>query len=279
MQLQGELQARGHHPVHYRNVFHASYVIAKHDGVLALQAGLTPALWFQFFLNTFRLGGYDYVCKKGYTKNEKGETIFYKSVLAGGLAGNVGAFIASPFFLVKTHLQGQAAEQIAFGYQHHHTSMWEAFKKIFIQHGIRGLYRGSTSAIPRSFLGSTAQLTTFTYSKELSQKYKLFNNYPLLETFAASMVSGIFLSVMITPFDLVCIRLYNQGVDGKGNGLLYKNFLDCFIKVSKSEGFLGFYKGIGPCYLRLGPHTVLSLVFWDMLKDCYAGFTQRMTLA
>lgn len=56
MQLQGELQARGQHPVHYRNVFHASYVIAKHDGVLALQAGLAPALWFQFFLNTFRLG-------------------------------------------------------------------------------------------------------------------------------------------------------------------------------------------------------------------------------
>lgn len=76
---------------------------------------------------------------------------------------------------------------------------------------MRGLYRGSTSAIPRSFLGSTAQLTTFTYSKEISQKYKLFSNYPLLETFIASMVSGIFLSVVITPFDLVCIRLYNQG--------------------------------------------------------------------
>ncbi|KAI4461283.1 Mitochondrial carrier [Holotrichia oblita] len=365
MQLQGELRARSKYVVQYKNFLHGGYTIAKHDGILALQAGLVPGLWFQLLLNGFRLGaydiidslglirsadghlifhksilasaatgvggsllgspfylvkthiqaqsakeiafghqhnhegmmkgfvniykehgikglfrgsvsqiprasvgsaaqltsfeyakqwlkkngyfeqsvvlqlfvasmigginvtlmmtpfdlvatrlynqgGYDYVCRKGYTKNEKGETVFYKSVLAGGLAGNVGAFIASPFFLVKTHLQGQAAEQIAFGYQHHHSSMWSAFKKIFREHGIRGLYRGSTSAIPRSFLGSTAQLTTFTYSKELSQKYKLFSNYPLLETFAASMVSGIFLSVMITPFDLVCIRLYNQ---------------------------------------------------------------------
>ncbi|XP_022918303.2 solute carrier family 25 member 35-like [Onthophagus taurus] len=278
MQLQGELQARGEHPVHYRNVFHATYTIAKHDGLQALQAGLVPALWFQFILNTCRLGGYDYVIKKGYTKNERGETIFYKSVLAGGLAGNVGAFVASPFFLVKTHLQGQAAEQIAFGYQHHHAGMWSAFKKIFTEHGIQGLYRGSTSAIPRSFLGSTAQLTTFTYSKEISQKYKLLTNYPLLETFMASMISGLFLSVMITPFDLVCIRLYNQGVDSKGKGLLYNNFLDCFLKVSKSEGFWGFYKGIGPCYLRLGPHTVLSLVFWDILKDVHKNIDQKISL-
>lgn len=70
-----------------------------------------------------------------------------------------------------------------------------------------------------------------------------------------------------------------SGVDNNGKGLLYKNFLDCFIKVSKSEGIFGFYKGIGPCYLRLGPHTVLSLVFWDLLKDCYAGFSHRMPLA
>lgn len=33
-------------------------------------------------------------------------------------------------------MQGQAAEQIAFGYQHHHTNMWDALKKIFKEHGV-----------------------------------------------------------------------------------------------------------------------------------------------
>lgn len=56
MQLQGELKKKGSHAVHYKNVFHAGYVIAKHDGVLALQAGLVPALWFQFVLNGIRFG-------------------------------------------------------------------------------------------------------------------------------------------------------------------------------------------------------------------------------
>lgn len=56
MQLQGELKAKGQHTVHYKNVLHAGYVVAKNDGVLALQKGLVPALWVQLVLNGMRLG-------------------------------------------------------------------------------------------------------------------------------------------------------------------------------------------------------------------------------
>lgn len=56
MQLQGELQKRGTHVVHYKNILHAAVQIVKHDGVVALQAGLVPALWVQFIMNCSRLG-------------------------------------------------------------------------------------------------------------------------------------------------------------------------------------------------------------------------------
>lgn len=49
-------------------------------------------------------------------------------------------------------------------------------------------------------------------------------------------------------------------------GKLYRGFLDCFAQISSKEGLLGLYKGIGAVYLRLGPHTVLSLFFWDELR-------------
>lgn len=38
------------------------------------------------------------------------------------------------------------------------------------------------------------------------------------------------------------------------------------VKIYKSEGFMAFYKGLGPMYLRLGPHSVLCLVFFDQLR-------------
>lgn len=56
MQLQGELRAKGQHAVYYKNVLHAGYVVAKNDGILALQKGLVPALWVQLVMNGMRLG-------------------------------------------------------------------------------------------------------------------------------------------------------------------------------------------------------------------------------
>lgn len=56
MQLQGELQAKGSHAVHYKNIIHAGYIVVKNDGILALQKGLVPALWVQWILNGVRLG-------------------------------------------------------------------------------------------------------------------------------------------------------------------------------------------------------------------------------
>lgn len=56
MQLQGELKAKGQHAVHYRNIFHGTYVIIKNEGIFALQKGLIPATWVQLIMNGSRLG-------------------------------------------------------------------------------------------------------------------------------------------------------------------------------------------------------------------------------
>lgn len=58
LQLQGELSAKGKYSVHYKNIFHAGYVVAKHDGVRGLQKGLVPGLCMQLVLNGLKLGKY-----------------------------------------------------------------------------------------------------------------------------------------------------------------------------------------------------------------------------
>ncbi|XP_032431683.1 solute carrier family 25 member 35 [Xiphophorus hellerii] len=268
MQLQGEMKSRGTYRVYYRNVFHAFYTIGKVDGLAGLQKGLVPGLFYQFFMNGVRLGSYAIIESAGYI-HTNGRVSAVKTTLAGASAGVVGAIMGSPVYLVKTHLQSQSTSSIAVGHQHRHEGMIHALKAIYRQHGILGLWRGSSAAIPRVSIGSATQLSTFSSSKELVVDLKVFPQDSWLVPLSAGMISSVMVVLAMTPFDVVSTRLYNQPVDQMGKGQLYKGFSDCFSKTLKKEGLTGLYKGLGASYFRLGPHTILSLFFWDELRKLY----------
>ncbi|KAG5844035.1 solute carrier family 25 member 35 [Anguilla anguilla] len=271
MQLQGELKSRGSYQVYYRNVFHAFYTIGKVDGIAGLQKGLAPGLLYQFFMNGVRLGSYAIIESSGYIHTD-GRVSAAKSTVAGAVAGVVGAVMGSPIYLVKTHLQSQATSSIAVGHQYKHRGMFHAFAGIHREHGILGLWRGSSAAVPRVSVGSAAQLCTFSSSKELITDLQVFAEGSWLIALSAGMMSSVVVVLAMTPFDVVSTRLYNQPVDQLGQGKIYRGFSDCFSKTLKKEGLTGLYKGIGASYFRLGPHTILSLLFWNELRKLYQPY-------
>jgi solute carrier family 25, member 34/35 len=109
MQLQGELKGKGTYELHYRNLVHAAWTIARTEGVLALQKGLGPALVYQFVMNGVRLGTYQTLVNAGFTQ-PRGEAVavagggrssdFARSVVAGAVGGGLGGVVASPLYLV-----------------------------------------------------------------------------------------------------------------------------------------------------------------------------------
>lgn len=101
LQLQGELEARGTYEKFYKNTFHAGYVIAKNEGILALQSALGSALAFQVVLNGIRLGSYKIGRTYGFTLNDKGETDILRTAVLSGVSGCIGAVLGSPFYLVR----------------------------------------------------------------------------------------------------------------------------------------------------------------------------------
>lgn len=64
----------------------------------------------------------------------------------------------------------------------------------------------------RTAVGSSAQLATFSKSKELLLEYEFFADSIFFTALGASMVSGFFTAVTMTPFDTVATRLFNQGI-------------------------------------------------------------------
>lgn len=175
------------------------------------------------------------------------------------------------FLQVKTQLQSQAAKEIAVGYQHHHTGMIPALKQIYKKGGLFGLWRGALATIPRASLGSGAQIATFGKTKEFLIEYNLVTQ-PILNSFTAGLFAGSVMSLAITPPDVITTRLYNQGLDEHGRGLYYNGYFDCVVKILRSEGIYGMYKGFWPNYVRIAPHSTLVLLFFDellRLRDAY----------
>lgn len=175
---------------------------------------------------------------------------------------------------VKTHLQAQAASEIAVGHQYKHQGMFQALTEIGQKHGLVGLWRGAVGGLPRVVIGSSTQLCTFSSTKDLLSQWEIFPPQSWKVALAAAMVSGVAVVLAMTPFDVASTRLYNQPTDTRGKGLMYRGILDALLQTARTEGLFGMYKGIGASYFRLGPHTILSLFFWDQLRSFYSTYAK-----
>ncbi|XP_026747690.1 solute carrier family 25 member 35-like isoform X1 [Trichoplusia ni] len=266
LQLQGELRARSEHMTRYRGIFHALFVIAKTDGVLALQKGLAPAMVLGFTMNSVRLGMYHTAEVNGWTKNKDGELRIDKAMVCAAASGIVSGITGNPASVVKTRIQAAAHPSIAVGRQHRYNGMCDGIATIYKTEGLRGFFAGVNATCTRLAVGSAAQLTTFSTAKEVLLAHNICKNSQLGLAFGASAISGVVVAVIICPFDVCTVRLYNQG-SAASSTALYTGVVDCLRKIYRIEGLHGLYKGIGPLYLRIAPHTTLSLVIWDMLNN------------
>lgn len=112
--LQGELVRKGvAAQLPYKNPIQALGTILTQEGPAALGKGLLPAYAYQIAANGTRLGAYPPI-KAWLQSNALLPGLhldgFTVNLVAGALAGVVGAAIGSPFQLVKTRLQAAAAK-------------------------------------------------------------------------------------------------------------------------------------------------------------------------
>ncbi|CAN6627787.1 mitochondrial oxaloacetate transport protein [Trichomonascus vanleenenianus] len=257
MQLQGELHAKGEVKRVYTGPIQGLRTIFKHEGLRGVQRGLFPAYIYQLGLNGCRLGFYEPVREGlnmlfGYDMSEQQ---YHLNIVAGASSGVMGAITGSPFYLIKTRMQSYSPV-FKIGAQTHYKSIYDGLSTIFKAEGFKGLYRGVDAAILRTGAGSSVQLPIYNWAKGMIEKYDIAENGPYRHLMA-SAVSGIGVCIVMNPWDVLMTRMYNQ----KGN--LYKGPFDCLVKTVSIEGPLALYKGFVPHLFRIGPHTILTLMFME----------------
>jgi solute carrier family 25 protein 34/35 len=200
-------------------------------------------------------------------EGRSGTTAAIGSVAAGAIAGVAGAIVGSPFNLVKTRLQSYSS-YIAVGEQHKYRGFIHGLEQIYKTSGLRGLFQGVSSSMLRTGAGSSVQLATYDTCKNMIS-YEL--NLPSTSSwvhFSSAFATGFMVCLAMNPFDVIMTRIYNQGASKK-----YSGILDCLMKSVRAEGFMVLFKGFWPHYLRLGPHSILLLVFMERVRGLISGIT------
>ncbi|OAA44871.1 mitochondrial oxaloacetate transport protein [Metarhizium rileyi] len=270
MQLQGELQQKGHQPHHYRGPIHGVGVIIRNEGLRGIYRGLGTAYIYQVLLNGCRLGFYDPM-RKGlaalFLNNENAQNLGI-NMFCGAFSGVIGAAAGSPFFLVKTRLQSYSPF-LPVGTQHQYRNAWDGLSRIYRAEGVGGLYRGISAAMIRTGFGSSVQLPTYFFAKRRLMRHAGMEEGPALHL-ASSAASGFVVCCFMHPPDTIMSRLYNQ------NGSLYKGVFDCLGKTIRTEGFLAIYKGFLPHLARILPHTILTLSLAEQTNKLIRKFEGRL---
>ena len=62
------------------------------------------------------------------------------------------------------------------------------------------------------------------------------------------------------------MTLFIQIIDGVPE---YKGIIDVFGRIIRNEGVLSLWSGFLPYYFRLGPHTVITFILMEQLKQAY----------
>jgi len=237
--------------------------ILAEKGPTGLYAGLTAGVFRQLTYGLTRFGVYQVLednAKKTRTPS------FLERIGFGIIAGASGALVGNPSEVALVRMSADSKSPIAE--RRNYKNVADALVRVVREEGVLALMRGLDSNIARCVLLNASQLATFGQSKDLISQYtSIPAGLPM--QFSASMVAGLMATIVTLPMDTTKSRLQNMkpGPDGI---LPYKNALDCVMKSVKAEGPLSLWKGFLPFYIKIAPHTTISLVILDQLRSHFS---------
>ncbi|XP_043597189.1 mitochondrial 2-oxoglutarate/malate carrier protein-like [Bombus pyrosoma] len=238
--------------------------ILKNEGALALYAGLSAGLLRQASYTTTRLGTYEWLSQ---LISKDSQPNFIMKVLIGCTAGCVGAFVGTPAEVALIRMTADGRLPIAE--RRNYKNAFNALVRIIKEEGFLALWRGTIPTMGRAMVVNAAQLASYSQSKEMLLNTGYFENNITLH-FVSSMISGLVTTTASMPVDIAKTRIQNMKiVDGKPE---FKGAVDVIIQVCRNEGIFSLWKGFFPYYARLGPHTVLTFVFVEQMRDFYRTY-------
>lgn len=245
----------------------------RQEGVLALYKGASPPLVGWMFMDSVMLGSLNVYRRMlsesvfhvsnfqpGASQTSDRSTLpWYGHGVAGTLAGSTVSFIASPVEHVKARLQIQYAADKS---QRLYSGPIDCVRKLWGAHGLKGLYHG---------LGSTLLFRSFFFcwwgsydviSRLMRERTSL--SAPAINFWAGGLSAQVFWLTSY-PSDVVKQRIMTDPLGGGLNDGVrrFPRWIDAANAVRREGGWMGYWRGFVPCFLRAFPANAMALLVFE----------------
>jgi len=183
-----------------------------------------------------------------------------KSVVKGFMTGGSMVVMSYPLEYCKTQMQLQSKSNPEYA------NMVECFKKTVKNYGFGGLYKGASVRIFGAGFQQMFRWGAYTNISNLFRDDK--GKISVIGNTISGLGAGVVEAVCaVTPVETIKTRVNDDMRRGTGN---YKGSGDAIVKILKSEGPLGLYRGALPTILKQACNQAvrmpLQLQFFTMIS-------------
>jgi len=181
--------------------------------------------------------------------------------VASAGSGLIASFIGNPCDLSLIRMQSDFALPVEL--RRNYKNVFDAIFRTITEEGVTALWKGATPTLLRAATMNLSMLTPYDECKERLSKIFGMNTGTLL---LSSAIAGGLAAFVSLPFDNMKTKLQKmkKGPDGK---MPYSGVMDCFMKTLKKEKLAGFWAGMLTYYCRVAPHSMITLMTSDFLKN------------
>ncbi|WFD24520.1 hypothetical protein MEQU1_003222 [Malassezia equina] len=181
--------------------------------------------------------------------------------ISGGLGGMTSQLSIYPIETLKTRLMSSMSNP---GHVRGMRLLGQTAREMWARGGLRAYYSGLGAGLLGVFPYAAIDMSTFEGTKLFYLRYTGKEEPGVLALLAFGSCSGSVGASIVYPLNLIRTRLQASGTPA--HPTVYKNFLDAAYQTYAKEGFLGFYRGLGPTLAKVVPAVSISYVVYDHAK-------------
>lgn len=184
------------------------------------------------------------------------------------VAASIAEMFTYPLDLTKTRLQIQGEAATTKG-PLKYRGMFATAVGIAREEGVHKLWQGITPALYRHVVYSGVRITLYDYlRKEMGKGYASTQVVPVWKSATCGILAGCVAQWLASPADLVKVQIQMEGKRRlMGEKPRVKNAADAFIKIFRSGGIPGLWKGSVPNIQRAALVNLGDLTAYDTFKQ------------